>query len=93
MATPKFLLENALIAEKEGQNVEPPHISKQSLRLRFSNGEGNFRARGARSAVVKTAPVEGNESDDVSKKKFSGREIIVRKKVIYEQFLEGGKII
>ena len=34
LATPKCLLENALIAEKEGRNVEAPDISKQLLRLR-----------------------------------------------------------
>lgn len=67
LATTKCLLENALIAVKEGRNVEAPNISTQLLRLRFSNGKGHFRARETRSAVEKTAPVEGNQSDDVSK--------------------------
>lgn len=49
-ATTKYLLDNALIAEKKGRNVEAPDISTQLLRLRLLNGEGHFRARGARSA-------------------------------------------
>ena len=74
LATIKCFLENALVAVKEGRNVEAPDISTQSewqlLRLRFSNGEGHFRDRGTRSAVEKTAPVEGNQSDDMCQKFF-----------------------
>lgn len=74
LATTKCLLENALIAVKEGRNVEAPNISTQLLRLRFSNGEGHFRARGTRSAVEKTAPVEGNQSDDMCQNFFRTKE-------------------